>query len=272
MNILYCGDRNIEDGLIISILSLLKHVKKELCIYVLTAELKERNIRPVTDNTIDYLNNMLIKRNKKSFIKKIDITDMFLKELPLSNMDTRFTPCCMLRLFADEVHELPSKILYLDNDVVCNSDPLDFYKKDITNYEIAGVLDHYGKWYFRNNIFKLDYLNSGVLLMNLTNIRKNKVFKKARMMCIDKNMFMPDQSAINKLSRNKLIVDRKYNEQKKTKNDTVFRHFTTTFVFFPFKTRTIKPWHIDKLHNVLKIYEYDDLLEEYKKIKGEIYG
>ena len=42
MNILYCGDRGIEDGLIISILSLLKNVKEELNIYVLTAEIKER--------------------------------------------------------------------------------------------------------------------------------------------------------------------------------------------------------------------------------------
>ncbi len=34
-------------------------------------------------------------------------------------MKTRFTPCCMLRLFADEILELPDKILYLDNDVIC---------------------------------------------------------------------------------------------------------------------------------------------------------
>ena len=36
MNILYCGDRNIEKGLIISIFSLLKNVTESLNIYVLT--------------------------------------------------------------------------------------------------------------------------------------------------------------------------------------------------------------------------------------------
>ena len=36
MNILYCGDKNIEKGLIISIFSILKHINEELNIYVLT--------------------------------------------------------------------------------------------------------------------------------------------------------------------------------------------------------------------------------------------
>ena len=34
MNILYCGDNNIKDGLIISILSLIKHTNEELNVYV----------------------------------------------------------------------------------------------------------------------------------------------------------------------------------------------------------------------------------------------
>ena len=34
MNVLYCGDKNIEDGLIISVLSLLKNVKTNLNIYL----------------------------------------------------------------------------------------------------------------------------------------------------------------------------------------------------------------------------------------------
>ena len=36
MNIMYCGDSNVVDGLIISILSIVKHIKEELHIYVLT--------------------------------------------------------------------------------------------------------------------------------------------------------------------------------------------------------------------------------------------
>ena len=50
MNILYCGDKNIKDGLIISILSLLKNVNEKLNIYVLTINMKigDKNIEGVS--------------------------------------------------------------------------------------------------------------------------------------------------------------------------------------------------------------------------------
>ena len=272
MNILYCGDKNIADGLIISILSIVKHNKSVLHIYILTACIKKKNVFPLEDQVVKYLDKLVKKENKNSFVQKIDITEKFLKELPVKNIDTRFTPCCMLRLFADKIESLPKKILYLDNDVVCRKDFSDFYDIKMNNYEIAGVLDCFGSHFFRKNIFKRDYLNSGVLLMNLEKIKKTKLFKRAREMCIAKNMFMPDQSSLNKLAKEKLIVPRKYNEQRKLKTDTVFQHFTTTFVFFPYiHTRTVKPWDVERMHNVLKLYEYDDILKNYHIVKEEIY-
>ena len=137
MNVLYCGDRNIESGLIISILSLLKNAKTNLKVYVLTINSKEWNIDGVTDKCIDVLDNKMKLINKENSIKKFDITEIFEKELPAKNMKTRFTPCCMLRLFADEVEELPDRILYLDNDVICRKDCKDFYNQNMDNYELA---------------------------------------------------------------------------------------------------------------------------------------
>lgn len=139
MNVLYCGDRNIESGLIISILSLLKNAKTNLKVYVLTINSKEWNIDGVTDKCIDVLDNKMKLINKENSIKKFDITEIFEKELPAKNMKTRFTPCCMLRLFADELPELPDKILYLDNDVICRKDCQEFYNQDMEKYEIARV-------------------------------------------------------------------------------------------------------------------------------------
>ena len=139
MNVLYCGDRNIESGLIISILSLLKNAKTNLKVYVLTINSKEWNIDGVTDKCIDVLDNKMKLINKENSIKKFDITEIFEKELPAKNMKTRFTPCCMLRLFADEILELPDKILYLDNDVICRKNCQEFYNQDMEKYEIARV-------------------------------------------------------------------------------------------------------------------------------------
>ena len=83
-------------------------------------------------------------------------------------------------------------------------------------------------------------------------------------------MFMPDQSAINKLSQSKHYVSRKFNEQRKLKDDTVFQHFTTSFRFFPyFHSVSVKPWNVTQLHNTLNIYEYDSLLVEYRKVKAK---
>lgn len=137
MNVLYCGDKNIEDGLIISVLSLLKNVDENLNIYVLTINSKDWNIEGVTDVCIEVINSKMKKINKENWIKKIDITNLFEKEVPAKNMKTRFTPCCMLRLFADEVEELPDRILYLDNDVICRKDCKDFYNQNMDNYELA---------------------------------------------------------------------------------------------------------------------------------------
>ena len=84
----------------------------------------------------------------------------------------------MLRLFADEIAELPDRLLYLDTDIICRKDFTEFYYQNMENVEIAGVLDYYGSWFFRNNIFKRDYLNSGVLLMNMVQLKKTGLLKK----------------------------------------------------------------------------------------------
>ncbi|MCC8064426.1 MAG: hypothetical protein LIO70_04990, partial [Clostridiales bacterium] len=269
VNILYCGDRNIEDGLILSVLSLLRHTAEPLHIFVMTMELTvgERQILPVTQGTVQYLDSYVKRQNRSSTVTRIDATNLFQAEPPTANLETRFTPCCMLRLFADEVPELPERILYLDNDVLCRGDYGAFYHQDMVGCELAGVLDYYGKWVFRNRLFHMDYVNSGVLLLNLGRIRETGLFAQCRAMCRDRRMFMPDQSAINKLAQSKKQCGRVYNEQRKLHKDTVFQHFTTSFRFFPWlHTLTVKPWQIQQVHEKLKLHEYDDIFQEYTDV------
>ena len=116
----------------------------------------------------------------------------------------------------------------------------------------------------------MDYLNSGVLLLNLDRIRQTGLFARCLERCRTKNMFMPDQSAINKLAEEKRILPRKYNEQRKLKRDTVLQHFTGSFRLFPlFHTVSVKPWDREGLHNTLKLHEYDGLLAEYDAYAAE---
>lgn len=55
-------------------------------------------------------------------VRLFNVTPLFGAEPPTANLGTRFTPCCMLRLYADLVPDVPDRVLYLDNDVVCRGD------------------------------------------------------------------------------------------------------------------------------------------------------
>lgn len=262
MNILFCGDNGVCEGIFLSALSIFQNTNEAINIYILTASIGTHSAIP--QNFADKLETTIEDKNSDNKVTLLDISEIFGQYLPLANMGTRFTPLCMLRLFADVVPEIPDRILYLDADVLCRADFKEFYYSDITDIEVAGVPDRYGKWFF-GNIFKHDYLNSGVLLMNMSNIRKSDLFEKCRNLCRNKKMFMPDQSALNKLAV-KHKVPAKYNAQGKIKSDTVFKHFTTFFKFFPYiRAVTVKPWNTDKLHNELKIFEFDDIIEEYQR-------
>lgn len=273
MNILYCGDSYIEKGMLISVISLTKHIKEPLCIYVMTLHLltEEKEYHPVSNEVISWLDRYVKNICPKSFVIKIDAEKEFTADLPEANMKTRFTPFCMLRLYADLIPELPDKILYLDNDVIFRQNCSSFYHQNISEYEICGILDYYGKWFFRKNLFHKDYINSGVLLMNLKKMKETGLLEKARHCCRTEKMFMPDQSALNKLSVAKKISSRRYNEQRKLRADTVIQHFTTSFRFFPwFHAVSVKPWQIDRMHSILKLHEYDDILSEYQKASATL--
>ncbi|MCQ2449651.1 MAG: glycosyltransferase family 8 protein [Clostridia bacterium] len=269
MNVLYCGDGNIEDGVIISSLSLCQTVKRPIRFFILTANITHRSTsrKAVDPRFAEFLQAQLQRYNPQSTVTLIDGSDLFSANPPTANMDTRFTPGCMLRLYADLAEGLPDRILYLDNDVICRKDPSAFYDQDMEKTSVAGVLDYYGSWFFKKNIFKRDYLNSGVLLLNMKRIRETALFEKCRTLCRDEEMFLPDQSALNRLCADKKICKAKYNEQHRLRSDTVFQHFTTAFRFFPlFHTVSVKPWNVTDMHRILNLHEYDALLEEYQEI------
>lgn len=269
MNILYCGDNHIRQGLLISILSLLKHTQAPLQIYVLTATIPTGDgaTTPLSDHTIAYLDALVKRTRPTNTVQKIDVSSLVAQTPPTANLKTIFTPSCMLRLYADQVTTLPDRLLYLDTDVICREDCLEFYDQDLTQYEVAGVLDHYGKWWFYQHWPRFDYLNSGVLLLNLAQIRQTKLFAYCRQLCQTKTMFMPDQSALNALATTKKIMPVCFNEQHHLQADTVLQHFTTSFRFFPWvHTLTVKPWEVDAMHQKLKLHDYDDILDAYEEL------
>lgn len=266
INLMFCGNYKVYDGMIIAILSIIKHTKKPLNIYVLTMDLSDINDEylPINKEHILVLEKIIKNVNNESKIQLIDITDIFKTEMTNSkNIKTHYTPYIFIRLFSDKVKELPDKILYLDTDIVCYKNIEQLYSRKIDDYDFAACVDYLGQFFISKR-----YINSGVLLMNLKKMRQDNLLEKCRKMCNTKKMLLPDQTALNKICKSKLYLERKYNEQKEKMPDTVIRHFSMTIKFIPYiKFFNIKPWHIDKVHKIYKIHDFDDIIDEYLKIK-----
>ena len=275
MNILYCGDEGISRGVLVSILSLLKRGKKDAIYNIYIMTVKYKGVKPFKKDNAKFLNELVKKYNPKSSVRLIDATEVFVKNLPGKNMGSYFTPCSMLRLYIDKIPELNKldRILYLDYDVICRKDIQEFYNTNLNCIEAAGVLDIYGKnFYHYHGLFNFDYMNSGVMLFNVPECLKSKMFEKAVKLCMERWMMLADQAALNKSISRRKLMPRKYNEQaERPKEDTVLHHFSNNFKFWPiFHVQKVKPFEIDKVHEVLGIHEYDDIFEEYNKLINKI--
>ena len=262
INLLYCGNAKVFDGMLISILSIIHHTISEIHVYVMTLDLQTIDERyvPINQKQITYLENIIREKNQKSYIKLIDITNLFKKDMLNSpNIRTSYTPYTLVRLYADVVMEIPDRILYLDTDTIANGNIEPIFNIDISDYELAGVIDYLGKWFI-----DIHYINAGILYLNIKKIRETGLFLEARKMCSEKKMWFPDQTALNKLVKKKMYLPAKYNEQRKFRNDTIIQHFCKSIRWLPyFHTVNIKPWEVDKVHKIYKITAYDIVLDEY---------
>lgn len=290
VNILFCGNGKVLDGVNMSLISIVKYCKEPITVYILTMDLTEQNNKyvPISHDDVLLIENYIKKANKQNKIELIDVTKLFKIEYSNSvNIDNMYSPYAFIRLLADEVHQIPDKILYLDTDVLAYGNIEELYNIDIANYEYAACRDYYGKIFINHN-----YINSGVLLLNMELIRKTKLFKKCRDMVNTKKMGFPDQTALNKCVQSRLFIPDKYNSQRRLRNGDIIRHFCKTIRWYPMykskndpmnqyykiypryfpimHTLNIKPWNTEALHKILKCYEFDDIIQTYEKLKNEV--
>lgn len=275
MNILYCGDKGISRGVLISILSLLMRGPKDAIYNIYIMTIRYDGVEPFEEKTAKFLDGLVRKYNKKNSVKLIDATEVFVRNLPKKNMGSYFTPCSMLRLYMDKVPELAKleRVLYLDYDVMCRGDISYYYNTEMSDIEVAGVLDIYGKnFYHYRGLFNFDYMNSGVMLFNMPECIKTGMLERAVKLCAKRWMMLADQAALNKSIERRKLMPRKYNEQgERPREDTVLHHFSNNFKFWPvFHVQKVKPFEIDKVHKVLGITEYDDIFDEYRKLEDNL--
>lgn len=148
---MFAGNNRVFDGLIIAGLSIVKSCKEPINVYILTMDLtdKNSNYKEIDDGKIEMLQEIYSRGNKDSRVIKVDVRDLYLHKLDNSpNSESFYTPYALLRLLAEELPQIPDKVLYLDADIVAKGDIAELYNLDVSNYEIAGVRDYYGKFFF----------------------------------------------------------------------------------------------------------------------------
>ena len=170
INVLFCGNDKVFDGMLTCALSILKRTDSEepFCFYVFTMDVSHinDNYLPVTDTQIEYFEKIIKRYNDKNNAILVDVTDIYMSEFDKCPNESAYcSPYTLIRLFADMVDNIPDKLLYLDADIMFNRDIRLLYGTDISDYEYAAARDHYGKY-----LVKPNYINAGVLLLNMAKV------------------------------------------------------------------------------------------------------
>ena len=269
INILLCGNQKVFDGALSELISITNKTKEAITCYIFTMDVSR--IKPeytcIEDEQVEFLDQVVKNKNPENKIIKVDVTNIYEREFANCANETAYcTPYTLLRLLADLVPNMPDKLLYLDIDMMANGDISPLYHTDIEEYEYAAVKEKYG-----SKMIRPDYINAGMLLLNMKKIKETGLLEKARELIKNKKLLFADQSAIYYSTTKKLLLPRIYNEQSKfNKKDTVICHFCKRLLWKPYPhTENYKQWQIEEVHKVLKCYTFDEDLKEYIELKNE---
>ena len=269
INLLLCGNSKVFDGALTELISITNKTQETVKCYIFTMDVSR--IKPdytcITDEQINFLDKVVKSKKSDNEVIKIDVTNLYEDEFGnCANENAYCTPYTLLRLLADLVPGIPDKLLYLDIDMMANGDISELYNIDITDYEYAAVKEKYG-----SKIIRKDYINAGMLLLNMKKIKETKLLEKARNLIKTRKLLFADQDAIYWTTTKKLLIPRIYNEQSKfNKEDTIICHFCKRLLLLPYPhTENYKQWQVEEIHKYLKCYSFDNDLNEYLKLKEE---
>lgn len=233
----------------------------------------------VNKNGIDEENINYIKsfENKNFFIEFVDISSCI--DDFKDNLHTRdyYSKTTYYRLFIPRLYPNLDKCLYLDCDIIINTDISNLFLFDIEDYLIGGVPDEivyktpeFRKYtQYRLGILPEKYINAGIIIMNLKKLREFN-FENKFLSLLNKIKFSvaQDQDYINTICKDKIYyLPKTWNKQPllddkiKDCNEVNLFHYNLN----------LKPWHYDNImyENFFWIYakmtKYFDIINEMKK-------
>ena len=209
MNFLFTLDKNYIEPLKMCLISILRFPSKDgWNVYIITKNTEDFN---------DFAGNM--ERLKEGLkIHLIEADDSIFKGFPET---VRYSKVVYYRIFASEF--LPKnmdRVLYLDPDIIVINSLEELYNTDLDRYYYAAC-SHTKTFLNDVNRIRLGmkkntpYINSGVMLMNLDELRRNQTIKEVfdYVKKYGKHFILPDQDIISALYGDKinLLDTLKYN-------------------------------------------------------------
>ena len=164
-----------------------------------------------------------------------------------------YTKTTYFRLFVPDLYPQYSKALYLDSDITITGDIAELYNIDIGNNLVAGVPDGAVQTVdiFKDYVEKVvgvrdynNYFNAGILVMNLSELRKFK-FQEKFLYLLENLKFAvaQDQDYLNRLCKGRVkIIENVWNAMPMPElgigaNEVKLVHYNLNY----------KPWHYDNI-------------------------
>ncbi len=181
-------------------------------IIILETDIQD-DIKQVILNLIANKNNISIRFiNTKEIYESLDTEKLF--------CHIYFTKEMYLRLFIPQLLKDYDKAVYLDCDTLIQSDVAELYDTELENNYLAAVKDfntivnfkHNDKVkYYYEQVLKYgnmdNYFNSGMLVMNLTELRNvNLIEKTLELLETHKELLYPDQDLLNIICKNNVKI------------------------------------------------------------------
>lgn len=267
IEVLLCGNSAVEDGMLTVMLSIFRRTKtiEPFHITIYTADLTriKDTYTPLSIESAMFFDRVAKSYNPLNCVERVDVRPLYEEEFGgCVNENCYCSPYTLFRLLADK-NSAADKILYLDCDLLFNKDIELLYKIDIENVEYAASRDHYGKF-----LISPSFINAGVLLLNMKEIRRTGLFSRAREMLKVRKLLFADESALIKCTTSRRIISQRFNDQKFLYKNTVIRHFSRRLFYLPYPhVANIKQWQVTDVHSIFHYKVFDDILYEYIYLK-----
>ncbi len=244
-----------------------------------------------TSDSKDKLNSL----NAKYKNIKINLIDMGARYNNAGDKGSYMAKPTYYRLYLSDILPSFDKLLWLDSDVIVFEDLSSMYDVDVSGYYYKGFLDDTSEMVYKStkNNFGISmdkYICSGVMVVNLAELRKDNMVKKFDDFVKENGdkLIQNDQTVINVVGRNKIdcleprygifnyIMDKnsivRYSEFLKGEHGYTVNNLCEAARNPAVIHCVYKPWKTMKVPYAIAWWKYATRTDYYKEIEGKYRG